>query len=355
MLCTLGGPSTTYDTAAHHPPRLPWPSTLPLGVPAGSIPPFASPRLSVLMLDHNNLTGKPAVCSMGLSKAVWPTVPGQLLPLAAGLCARVPVGEVDRHMRGAFQEPDFAETGGGGGTPTLPQRHIRPLAAVLPGLMLLAFMHPALMQARCLTRCCAALPCCASTWRATRPSPRPPPAAAATAAVRSAPAPLQASASEVRAAKLPAVLTHACAGQEKGCQAGANSRQSGCGGVHTQSMLCMLERLLRVILLALACHACPAAVAAVAAAAGAVVWVSKRRQRRGPRSAASDVKFAKFLDDEEAAATADAGSAYAPPAGAPAAFYQATAGPGGPAAQGGVELASSGSRTSGDNSSTDAA
>lgn len=120
-------------------------------------------------------------------------------------------------------------------------------------------------------------------------------------------------------------------------------------------MLCMLERLLRVILLALACRACPAAVAAVAAAAGAVVWVSKRRQRRGPRSAASDVKFAKFLDDEEAAATADAGSAYAPPAGAPAAFYQATPGPGGPAAPGGVELASSGGRTSGDDSSTDAA
>ncbi|KAL4419313.1 hypothetical protein ABPG77_006001 [Micractinium sp. CCAP 211/92] len=84
---------------------------------------------------------------------------------------------------------------------------------------------------------------------------------------------------------------------------------------------------------------CVGAVAAVAAVAGMAVWLSRRRQSRGPRTAASDLKFAKFLDDEEAAAAAEVGSGYVPPAGAPAAFYEATAGPGGPAAAGGVELA----------------
>lgn len=83
----------------------------------------------------------------------------------------------------------------------------------------------------------------------------------------------------------------------------------------------------------------PAAVAAVAAVAGMAVWLSRRRQRRGPQTAASDLKFAKFLDDEEVAAAAEGCSAYAPPAGAPAAFYQATPGPEGAAPPGGVELA----------------
>ncbi|KAL4423669.1 hypothetical protein ABPG75_000970 [Micractinium tetrahymenae] len=84
---------------------------------------------------------------------------------------------------------------------------------------------------------------------------------------------------------------------------------------------------------------CVGAVAAVAAAAGMAVWLSKRRQRRGPRTAASDLKFAKFLDEEEAAAAAEAGSAYVPPAGAPAAFYEASPGPQAPVVAGGVELA----------------
>jgi hypothetical protein len=103
---------------------------------------------------------------------------------------------------------------------------------------------------------------------------------------------------------------------------------------------------------------CLGVVAALAlAAAAAFLLLRRSRRNRGPQTAASDPKFAAFLDEE--GACAPAGPSFAPRA-APATFYEAAPSPGSPhpapgsqhpaassqQASGGVELSqqASGSR-----------